>query len=77
MQLPRLGLNGFSTFCFYSECYHAMKETGMKDHGARGAQLSQMFQLSSDSSQPTAKCKVVLEPRQIPAKKPTGEPTKF
>lgn len=48
----------------------------MKDHGERGTQLFQMFQLNSDSSGPPAECNIETEPRQIPAEEPPGQPRK-
>lgn len=59
------------------ECCHAMKKPGLKDHVETEAQLSQMFKLSLEPSQPPAKCNFVTDPRQIPAEGPPGQPKKL
>lgn len=65
MQLPRRVLKRFFTFCFYSlGMLPSHKGDWNGSWRERGAQLSQMYQLRSDSSQPLAKCNIVLEPRQ-------------
>lgn len=65
MRLLRWVLKRFFTFCFY---FLGMLPSHKRDWNGswreRGAQLSQMYQLRSDFSQPLAKRNILLEPRQ-------------